>query len=46
VKRLRDVDDELLQVEIVDGAGHCVRRDRPDAFHALVDPWIAKQFAG
>jgi pimeloyl-ACP methyl ester carboxylesterase len=35
--------NDRLEIEEVDGAAHCVRRDRPDAFHSLVDPWIAKQ---
>jgi pimeloyl-ACP methyl ester carboxylesterase len=43
VERLRGVGNEHLDVQIVEDAGHCVRRDQPDAFHALVDPWIAKQ---
>jgi pimeloyl-ACP methyl ester carboxylesterase len=43
--RLRDVGNPNLEIEIVDGAAHCVRRDRPDAFHAIVDPWIAKHLA-
>ena len=30
-----------LQVHVVEGAAHCVRRDRGDAFHAVVDPWLA-----
>ena len=30
-----------FDVRVVDGAGHCVRRDRGDAFHAIVDPWLA-----
>jgi len=30
---------------VVPGAGHCVRRDATEAFHALVDPWIAARFA-
>ena len=29
-----------LELVTVEGANHCVRRDRPDAFHALVDPWL------
>ena len=32
-----------VRFEVLD-AGHCVRRDVPDAFHALVDPWLADQF--
>jgi pimeloyl-ACP methyl ester carboxylesterase len=34
-----------IEIVVVDGAGHCVRRDRGDAFHAVVDPWIADRFA-
>ncbi len=30
-----------LELEVVDGAAHCVRRDRGDAFHAVLDPWLA-----
>ena len=30
-----------FELRVVDGAGHCVRRDRGDDFHALVDPWLA-----
>lgn len=28
------------EVVRVTGAGHCVRRDRTEAYHAAVDPWI------
>lgn len=45
-EQLTELGNDRLEIEIVDGAGHCVRRDRPDAFHSLVDPWIAKQFGG
>jgi pimeloyl-ACP methyl ester carboxylesterase len=43
---LRDVvaRNDRLDLEIVAGAGHCVRRDQPEAYHAVVDPWLAKQF--
>lgn len=30
-----------LEIAVVPGADHCVRRDRGDAFHAVVDPWLA-----
>jgi pimeloyl-ACP methyl ester carboxylesterase len=43
--RLRQVGNPKLDIEVVEGAEHCVRRDRPDAFHAVVDPWIAKHLA-
>jgi pimeloyl-ACP methyl ester carboxylesterase len=32
-----------FDVRVVEGAAHCVRRDRADAFHAHVDPWLAEQ---
>lgn len=35
----------LIEVTVVDGAGHCVRRDNPDGYHALVDPWLESRFA-
>lgn len=44
--RLREImsGNDCLDLEIIARAGHCVRRDRPEAFHTVVDPWIAKQF--
>jgi pimeloyl-ACP methyl ester carboxylesterase len=30
-----------IEVVVVPGAAHCVRRDQADAFHAVVDPWLA-----
>jgi pimeloyl-ACP methyl ester carboxylesterase len=30
-----------LETTVVAGADHCVRRDRGDSFHAVVDPWVA-----
>lgn len=42
---LLGVHNDRLEIEVVPGAGHCARRDRPDSFHQLVDPWVAKQFA-
>ena len=44
--RLREIvsANDCLDLEIIARAGHCVRRDRPEAFHTVVDPWIAKQF--
>jgi lipase len=30
-----------VRIEVVPDAGHCVRRDLPDTFHGLVDPWLA-----
>jgi lipase len=34
-----------IEIVVVDRAGHCVRRDCGDAFHSVVDPWIAARFA-
>jgi pimeloyl-ACP methyl ester carboxylesterase len=30
-----------VDLRVVEGAGHCIRRDRSEEFHALVDPWLA-----
>ena len=35
----------LIDVVVVDEAGHCVRRDNPDGYHAIVDPWLEARFA-
>jgi pimeloyl-ACP methyl ester carboxylesterase len=42
LRRAADLHNPHLRLEVVPGAGHCVRRDRADAFHALVDPWLAE----
>jgi pimeloyl-ACP methyl ester carboxylesterase len=34
-----------VRVAVIEGAGHSVRRDRSDAFHAIADPWIAERFS-
>ncbi len=34
-----------IEIAVIPGAAHCVRRDRGDAFHAVVDPWLAGQAA-
>jgi hypothetical protein len=34
-----------ITARVIAGAGHCVRRDRTDEFHRLVDPWLAAQFS-
>lgn len=33
-----------VRIETLD-AGHCVRRDVPETYHALVDPWLAEHAA-
>lgn len=43
--QLVKIANPLLEVSVIEGAGHSVRRDRGDVFHALVDPWIAQRFA-
>ncbi|MCM0639406.1 alpha/beta fold hydrolase [Cellulomonas wangsupingiae] len=35
-------DNPLVRTVVVPGAGHCVRRDQPDAYHALVDAFLAE----
>jgi pimeloyl-ACP methyl ester carboxylesterase len=45
-QRLTDLGNPHLEVEVVPEAGHTVRRDRSDAYHQIVDPWIRRQFAG
>lgn len=32
----------LLTTAVIEGANHCVRRDRGDAFHAVVDAFLAE----
>ncbi len=34
------------RVAVVEGAGHCVRREATEGFHAVVDPWIAEVVGG
>jgi pimeloyl-ACP methyl ester carboxylesterase len=40
-RAIEDLGNGHLELAVVDGAGHCVRRDQPEAFHARVDPWLA-----
>lgn len=35
----------LVREVVVEGAGHCVRRDRPDAYHGAVDAFLAEHVA-
>lgn len=37
---LRDLGNPRLSLVRIAGAGHCVRRDRPEDFHAVVDAWL------
>lgn len=33
-----------VEHHVVPGSGHCVRRTRPDAYHALVGDWLGRLF--
>ena len=46
IAALHELANPLLEVAVVDGAGHSVRRDRTNQFHAVVDPWVASQAVG
>lgn len=37
---LAEINNEHLRLVRVPGAGHCVRRDQPQRFHELVDPFL------
>ena len=41
--RAAQLDNPQVDIRVVEGAGHCIRRDRPDAYHGLVDRWLADQ---
>ncbi|MDO5082660.1 alpha/beta hydrolase [Arachnia propionica] len=34
------LDNDLVRFEYLDQVGHCIRRDDPELFHGLVDPWL------
>lgn len=44
-RRALDVGNRRLRLEVFPEVGHCVRRERPDAFHGLVDRWLAGALA-
>jgi pimeloyl-ACP methyl ester carboxylesterase len=44
-QRLAELGNRHIEVEVVPGAGHTVRRDRAEAYHQIVDPWIRRQLA-
>ena len=44
-ERLAGLGNREIEVGVVPGAGHTVRRDNAEAYHQMVDPWIRKQFA-
>jgi len=45
-QRLAELGNQQIEVAVVPGAGHTVRRDCTDAFHQIVDPWIRESFRG
>ena len=40
-----EVTNPLVRLVLIDGVGHCVRRDAPKTYHGLVDPFIAEAFS-
>jgi pimeloyl-ACP methyl ester carboxylesterase len=42
-ERLAGLGNRHIEVAVVPGAGHTVRRDCGDAYHQVVDPWIRRQ---
>jgi pimeloyl-ACP methyl ester carboxylesterase len=45
-QRLAELGNHHIEVAVVPGAGHTVRRDDADAYHQIVDPWIKEIFTG
>jgi pimeloyl-ACP methyl ester carboxylesterase len=45
-ERLARLANSRLEVEVIPGAGHTVRRDCPEPYHQIVDPWIRERFRG
>lgn len=45
VVEIASLGNPAVEVRVVPGAGHCVRREAADAFHAEVDPWLAAHAA-
>lgn len=42
VPRPDEVTNEKVTFHLLEGVGHCVHRDDPTRYHALVDPFLAK----
>jgi pimeloyl-ACP methyl ester carboxylesterase len=40
-QRAARIDNPHLDIRVVLGTGHCIRRDDADAYHAVVDPFLA-----
>ena len=41
---LTSLGNPWLEIQVANGAGHCVRRDRSPEYHDVVDPWIGGLF--
>jgi pimeloyl-ACP methyl ester carboxylesterase len=39
-RRAAELGNPSVELHVVEGAGHCIRRDRAEDYHALVDPWL------
>lgn len=45
-QRLAELGNSQIEVVVVPGAGHTVRRDDADAYHRIADPWIREILRG
>lgn len=45
-QRLAELGNRNIEVVVVPGAGHTVRRDCADEYHQVVDAWIKDSFRG
>lgn len=45
VREVRRV-NPAIEVAVVQGVGHCIRREDAAAYHDVVDPWLAARFPG
>jgi pimeloyl-ACP methyl ester carboxylesterase len=43
VARARALGNASVRIELLHDAGHCIRRDGPGAYHALVDPFLSDE---
>ena len=41
-----DIANPAIEVVVIPGAGHYVRHQQTDAFHAVVDPWLRAHLTG
>ena len=45
-QRLAEPGNRNIEVVVVPGAGHTVRRDCADGYHQVADPWVKESFRG